>query len=111
MLEFTQSDLNTLKPLAPEMINLRYSEHEWLHTYANELLADTNNNAGAGTVCRLFAFYILLGPNTAHFDGEPETINTSLKQLFSHIQPFKSVVLSSSKEEIQSVCLLITHTF
>jgi len=51
--------------------------------------------------------FLLPITNTTHFEGEFKTLHTSLKQLFSHIQPFrKVVVLSEAKATIQSV----THT-
>jgi hypothetical protein len=63
-------------------------------TYTDGSIIHKNSDTRAETMCKSFTFYISLGPNTTHFDGEFEVVNTSLKQLFSHIN------LSFSKKVI-----------
>jgi ribonuclease HI len=63
---------------------------------------DRNENAGAGIYCKLFSFYLLLGKQATHFDGETET-NTAIRQLFSRTGSFeKAVIFSDSTSAILS---------
>jgi hypothetical protein len=65
-----ETDLSVLRLLALETIHTRYAECE----------------CQSRTMCKLFAFCIL-GPDESYFEGEL-AVNTSLKQLFNHIQSF-----------------------
>ena len=70
-----------------------------------------NNTAGAGIYSKLFCSYISLGPNSTHFDGELEAINSALKQLFYHINLFnKAVIFSDSKSALQAIYTSVCTT-
>ena len=63
-----------------------------------------NNRAGAGIHSSLFSFYLSLGPNSTHFDGELEAISLALKQLIYHHNAFKNAaILINSKSAIQAI--------
>jgi hypothetical protein len=72
--------------------------------YKSLLSYKWNGNVGAGIHCRFFSFYLSLGQHTTHFDGELESINTSLRQLFGRTGSFKrAVIFSDSTAAILSV--------
>jgi ribonuclease HI len=64
--------------------------------YTDGSVIDKESNTGAGIICKLFTFHILLGTNTM----ENKAINASLKQLFSHTQSF---IPSDTKAAIQTI--------
>jgi hypothetical protein len=64
-------------------------------------------NFVARIYCKLFSFYLSPGQHATHFDGETETMNTALMQLFGRIGSFeKAVIFSDSSAAIQSIAKL-----
>ena len=81
MKQISKQDANSvqLKQVALETIYTKFPENEWIHIYTDgsKIGHNFNNTAGAGIYSKLFCSYISLGPNSTHFDGELEAINST----------------------------------
>jgi len=99
-----ETGTDKLKHLSLETMNTRYPPNKWLHIFADVCQLDGYIYAGAGIYCEPFSCYMSLGKYSNAFDGEIETVRTTLRLLNLHQNKFERVVIfSDSKAAILSV--------
>ena len=79
-----KGETETLRHLALETMNTRYSQDKWLHIFTDGSQIEGCINAGAGIHCELFSCYIPQAKHSTTFDGEIEAIRTTLCLLNLH---------------------------
>jgi len=84
-------------------MNTRYPQDKWLHIFTDGSQIGGHINAGDGIYCELFSCYMPLGQHSTAFDGEIETIRTTLPVLNCHHNKFeRAVIFSDSMAAILS---------
>jgi len=74
-----ETGTETLRHLALETMNTRYTQDKWLHIFTDGSQIDGYINVGAGIYCELFSCYMPLGQYSTATNGETEAIRTALR--------------------------------